>query len=148
MEVILKEDLRGLGHKNDTVQVKPGYGRNYLIPKGLAMIANEVNKKIALENIRQAAHKTAKLKGEAQALADKIDRLTIEVTAKAGDNGKIFGSVTATQLAEALKAQRVMVDRRDISFGKPVKELGSHEALIALHKEVTHTLSFRVVAAS
>ncbi len=148
MEVILKEDLRGLGHKNDTVQVKPGYGRNYLIPKGLAVVANEVNKKIALENIRQAAHKTAKLKGEAESLANKIDQLTIEVTAKAGDNGKIFGSVTTTQLTEALKAQGIVVDRRDISFSKPVKELGSHEALITLHKEVTHTLSFKVVAAS
>ena len=148
MEVILKKDLRGLGHKNDTVQVKPGYGRNYLIPKGLAMVANEINKKIALENIRQAAHKTAKLKEEALELANKIDQLTIEVTAKAGDNGKIFGSVTTTQLAEALKAHRIVIDRRDISFGKPVKMLGSHEASIVLHKEVSHPLTFKVVAAS
>lgn len=148
MEVILKKDLRGLGHKNDTVQVKPGYGRNYLIPKGLAMIANEVNKKVALENIRQAAHKTAKLKEEAQALAAQLDTLTVEVTAKAGDNGKIFGSITTTQLAESLKSHRIVVDRRDISFEKPVKELGSHEASVALHKEVIHTLQFRVVAAS
>jgi len=148
MEVILKEDLRGLGHKNDTVQVKPGYGRNYLIPKGLAMVANEVNKKIASENSRQAAHKTAKLKEEALALATQIDALTVEIAAKAGDNGKIFGSVTTTQLSEALKAHRIVVDRRDISFGKPIKALGSHEALITLHKEVTHPLAFKVVAAS
>ena len=146
MEIILKEDLRGLGHKNDTVKVKPGYGRNYLIPKGLAMVANEVNKKIAAENIRQAAHKIAKRKEEAQALAARIDRITVEVKAKAGDNGKIFGSVTTSQLAEALKAQDIMLDRKDISFEKPVKELGTHEALLALHKEVTHFLKFKVVA--
>lgn len=148
MEVILKEDLRGLGHKNDTVKVKPGYGRNYLIPKGVAMVANEVNKKIALENTRQAAHKMARLKDEAQALTTRIDQLTIEVSAKSGDNGKIFGSVTTLQLAESLKRQGIVVDRKDISFEKPVKELGSHEAQILLHKEVTHTLHFRVISAS
>ena len=147
MEVILKKDFKGLGHKNDTVKVKAGYGRNYLIPQGFAVVANEVNKKIALENIRQAAHKVAKLKEEAEALATQLDQLTMVITAKAGARGKIFGAVTPLQLADALKAQGILVDRKAISFAKPVKELGAHEATLTLHKEVTHTLKFKVVAA-
>ena len=148
MEIILKETLQGLGHKNDTVRVKPGYGRNYLIPKGLAVVANAVNKKIASENIRQAAHKLARLKEEAQALAAQLDKLTIEVAAKASDKGKIFGAITAAKLSSALKTQGIIVDRKDISFAKPIKELGTHEASLILHKEVTHTLTFKVVAAA
>ena len=147
MEVILKKDFKGLGHKNDTVKVKAGYGRNYLIPQGFAVVANEVNKKIALENIRQAAHKVAKLKEEAEALAMQLDQLTIAITAKARNSGKIFGAVTPLQLADALKVQGILVDRKAISFDKPVKELGAHEATLTLHKEVTHTLKFKVLAA-
>jgi large subunit ribosomal protein L9 len=147
MEVILKQDFQSLGLKNDTVTVKPGYGRNYLIPRGLAVVANVVNKKIALENTRQAAHKVTKLKGEAEALAIKLGQLTIEITAKAGDSGKIFGSITSSQLSDALKAQHVFIDRKNISFGKPIKELGVHEATITLHKDVAHTLVFRVLSA-
>ena len=148
MEIILKETLQGLGHKNDTVRVKPGYGRNYLIPKGLAVVANAVNKKIASENIRQAAHKLARLKEEAQALAAQLDKMTIEITAKAGSSGKIFGSVTPAQLSSTLKTQGIIVDRKDISFAKPIKALGPHEASLTLHKEVTHPLTFKVVAAA
>ena len=146
MEVILKEDLRGLGYKNDTVKVKPGYGRNYLIPQGLAMVANEVNKKIASENVSQAAHKAARLKEEAEALATQLEQVTLEITAQAADTGKIFGAVTPLQLASALKDQRIIIDRKDISFAKPVKALGVHEATLTLHKEVVHTLKFKVVA--
>ena len=146
MEVILKEDLRGLGYKNDTVKVKPGYGRNYLIPQGLAMVANEVNKKIASENVSQAAHKAARLKEEAEALATQLEQVTLEITAQAADTGKIFGAVTPFQLASALKDQRIIIDRKDISFAKPVKALGVHEATLTLHKEVVHTLKFKVVA--
>ncbi len=146
MEVILKKDLRGLGHKNDTVKVKPGYGRNYLIPQGLAMVANEVNKKIASENVRQAAHKAARLKEAAEALATQLEQVTIEIAAKAADNGKIFGSVTPLQLASALKDQRIIIDRKDIRLDKPVKALGAYEATLILHKEVVHTLKFKVVA--
>ena len=147
MEVILKQDFKGLGYKNSIVKVKPGYGRNYLIPQGYAIVANEVNKKIALENTRQAAHKVAKQREEAEALAAQLDQLTIEITAKSGDNGKIFGSITSTQLASALKAQHVVVDRKDIRFSKPIKELGAHEAIIMLHKDVVYTLPFRVTSA-
>ena len=146
MEVILKEDLRGLGYKNDTVKVKPGYGRNYLIPQGLAMVANEVNKKIASENVSQAAHKAARLKEEAEALATQLEQVTLEITAQAADTGKIFGAVTPLQLASALKDQRIIIDRKDISFAKPVKALGVDEATLTLHKEVVHTLKFKVVA--
>ncbi len=146
MEVILNQDFKGLGHKNNIVKVKPGYGRNYLIPQGFAVVANEGNKKVALENARQAAHKVAKLREEAEAMAAQLGQLTIEITAKAGDGGKIFGSITTAQLADALKAQHILVDRKDISFGKPIKELGTHEATIALHKDLVHTLTFRVIS--
>jgi large subunit ribosomal protein L9 len=147
MEVILKQNFEGLGHKDNIVKVKPGYGRNYLIPQGFAVVANEVNKKIALENARQMAHKVAKQREEAEALVVRLDQLTIEVTAKAGDSGKIFGSVTSAQLADALKAQHIVVDRKDISFSKAIKELGAHKATIVLHKDVVYTLTFSVVSA-
>ena len=147
MDVILKQNFEGLGHKNDVVKVKPGYGRNYLIPQGFAVVANEVNKKIALENARQAAHQVAKRREEAEALAAQLTQLTIEITAKTGDNGKIFGSITAAQLADALNAQHVVVDRKAISFSKAVKEIGVHEATIRLHQDFVHTLSFSVLPA-
>ncbi len=146
MEIILKKDFAGLGRKNVTLKVKAGYGRNYLIPQGIAMVANEVNKKIALENTRQAAHKVARLKEEAMALAVQLDKMTIEIEAQAGGRGKIFGSIAPARLAEALKEQEIFIDRKDISFAKPIKELGAHEASITLHKEVVHTLKFRVVS--
>lgn len=146
MEIILKQDFKGLGYKNNVVKVKPGYGRNYLIPQGFAIVANEVNKKIALENARQAAHKVARLREEAVALATKLGQLTIEIAAKAGESGKIFGSITPTQLANALKAQHIVVDQKNIGFNKPIKELGTHEATIILHKDVVCTLAFMVVS--
>ncbi len=147
MEVILKQDFKGLGYKDTIVKVKPGYGRNYLIPQGFAVVANEVNKKIALENTRQAAHKVARLREVAKALATQLEQLTIEITTKAGDSGKIFGSITPVQLANALKAQRIVVDHKNISFSKPIKDLGTHEAIIILHKDVVCTLAFTVMSA-
>jgi large subunit ribosomal protein L9 len=147
MEIILKQDFKGLGHKDSVVKVKPGYGRNYLIPQGFAVVANEVNKKVALENSRQAAHKVAKLRKEAEAVAAQLAHITIEITAKAGDSGKIFGSITPAQLANALMDQHIVVDRKDISFDQPIKALGTHEATIILHKDVVHTLAFRVISA-
>lgn len=146
MEIILKQDFKGLGYKNDLVKVKPGYGRNYLIPKGFAVVANVANKKVALENAKQAAHKVAKRKQDAEAVAAKLDQLTIEVKAKAGKSGKIFGSVTPLHLAETLKTQGIIVDRRDISFDEPVKTLGVHRATLVLHKEVVHSFPFKVIA--
>lgn len=145
MEVILKQDFKGVGYKNDIVQVKPGYGRNYLIPQGIAVTANKVNKKIALENTRQAAHKVVKLKEEAKRLATQLDQLFIEISAKAGDSGKIFGSITSSQIANALKAQNIVIDSKAISFSQPIKVLGTHEATITLHKDVVYILAFSVV---
>src|SRR5690606_9018998 len=103
MEVILKDDIKGLGYKNDTVNVKPGYGRNYLIPRGYAIIANSSNKKSVNENIRQAAHKAEKLKKDAVAISEKISNLSLVIPAKVGESGKIFGAVTVLQLSDSLK---------------------------------------------
>src|SRR5690606_14762511 len=110
MEVILKQDVQGLGYKNDIVKVKAGYGRNFLIPNGLALIANNSNKRLIEENIRQMAHKAAKLKQDAEALAAKIGEVVIELKTKAGESGKIFGAVTAIQVSDALKAKGFEVD--------------------------------------
>jgi large subunit ribosomal protein L9 len=145
MEVILKQDVTGLGYKNDTVKVKPGYGRNYLIPTGAAIIANDSNKRLIAENIRQAAHKAAKLKQDAEALAAKIGELTIEIKTKAGESGKIFGAVTAVQVAEILKSKGFEVDRKKVHFKEQPKELGTYTVTLDLHKEVKHTLSVNVV---
>jgi large subunit ribosomal protein L9 len=144
MEVILKEDVKGLGYKNDTVKVKPGYGRNYLIPQGMAIIANNTNMKRIEENIRQAAHKAEKLKADAQDLAAQIGDLTLEIRTKAGESGKIFGAVTAIQVADALKVKGFDVDRKRVSVGS-IKELGDHKATLDLHKEVHHTITLKVI---
>jgi large subunit ribosomal protein L9 len=145
MEVILKQDVQGLGYKNDTVKVKPGYGRNFLIPNGLALIANDSNKRLIAENIRQMAHKAAKLKQDAEALAAKIGDLTIELKTKAGESGKIFGAVTAVQVADILKAQGFEVDRKKVHFKEQPKQLGTYTATLDLHKEVKHEIKVNVV---
>lgn len=146
MEVILKQDVTGLGYKNDTVKVKPGYGRNFLIPSGVAIIANESNKRLIAENVRQAAHKAAKVKQDAEALAAKIGELTVEIGTKAGESGKIFGAVTAVQVADVLKAKGFDVDRKKIHFKEQPKQLGTYTATLDLHKEVKHVINVNVVA--
>lgn len=146
MEVILKQDVQGLGYKNDTVKVKAGYGRNFLIPNDLALIANDSNKRLIAENIRQMAHKAAKLKQDAEALAAKIGDLTIELKTKAGESGKIFGAVTAVQVADILKAQGFEVDRKKVHFKEQPKQLGTYTATLDLHKEVKHEIKINVVA--
>ena len=146
MEVILKQDVHGLGYKNDTVKVKAGYGRNYLIPNGIAIIANESNSRMMSENIRQAAHKAAKVKQDAEALAQKIGEITLEVGAKAGETGKIFGAVTPFQVADALKAKGIEVDRKKIIFKEQPKQVGTYNVLLDLHKEVKHEIKINVVA--
>lgn len=142
----MKQDVTGLGYKNDTVKVKPGYGRNYLIPTGAAIIANDSNKRLIAENIRQAAHKAAKLKQDAEALAAKIGELVIEIGTKAGESGKIFGAVTAVQVAEILKTKGFEVDRKKVHFKEQPKQLGTYTVTLDLHKEVKHTISVNVVA--
>ena len=147
MEIILKKDIQGVGYKNDVVSVKPGFGRNYLIPQGLALVANDSNKKVAAENVKQAAHKAEKLKTEAEALSTKITTASIQIPAKIGDSGKIFGAVTTLQLADALNDKGIVVDRRQIAIQGSVKEAGEFTAKIDLHKEVKIELVFTVVAA-
>jgi large subunit ribosomal protein L9 len=145
MEVILKEDINGLGYKNDIVNVKPGYGRNYLIPQGFAVIANTSNKKVVTENIKQAAHKAEKIKTAASALASSIGDQKIEIKAKVGESGKIFGAVTTLQISDALKAKGFAVDRKKISFDSEVKTVGDYTATLDLHKEVKHKVNFTVI---
>lgn len=146
MEVILKQDVTGLGYKNDVVKVKAGYGRNYLIPNGVALIANDGNKRMIAENVRQMAHKAEKIKTEASELAQRIGDTVIELKTKAGETGKIFGAITSLQVSEALKAQGFDVERRKISFKEQPKELGTYTALLDLHKEVKHEVKVNVVA--
>jgi large subunit ribosomal protein L9 len=144
MEVILKQDVHGLGYKNDTVKVRAGYGRNYLIPNGVAIIANDSNKRLITENIRQAAHKAAKVKQDAEALAAKIGELVVEIKTKAGESGKIFGAVTAIQIADALKAKGFDVDRKKVILKESPKQLGTYSVTLDLHKEVKHIISVNV----
>jgi large subunit ribosomal protein L9 len=147
MEIILKDDVKGLGYKNDLVTVKSGYGRNYLLPQGLAMLADKSAKKIVAENVRQAAHKAEKVQADAQAVADQIGSQVFELPAKVGETGKIFGRVTTLQLADALKAKGVDIDRKRLSFDQEPATAGDYTATLNLHKEVKHTVNFRVVAA-
>ena len=147
MEIILKDDVKGLGYKNDLVTVKSGYGRNYLLPQGLAILADKSAKKIVAENVRQAAHKAEKVKADAQAVADQVGDQVFELPAKVGETGKIFGRVTTLQLADALKAKGIDVDRKRLSFDQEPTTAGDYTATLNLHKEVKHTINFRVVAA-
>ncbi|HEX9650388.1 MAG TPA: 50S ribosomal protein L9 [Cyclobacteriaceae bacterium] len=146
MRVILKDDIKGLGYKNDIVTVKGGYGRNYLIPNGFAIVANKSNSKMIAENIRQAAHKAEKIKKDAEELAGKIGEMTIELGAKVGEKGKIFGSITAIQVSDALKDKGFNIDRKDITFKSQIKEVGDYEIILDLHKEVKHSITVKVAA--
>jgi large subunit ribosomal protein L9 len=145
MEVILKQDVAGLGYKNDIVKVKAGYGNNYLIPNGFALIANDSNKRLVNENVRQAAHKAAKVKQDAEALAAKVGDLTVELKTKAGESGKIFGAVTALQISDALKAKGFDIDRKKVVLKESPKQLGTYNAILDLHKEVKHEITVKVV---
>lgn len=146
MEVILKKDVEGLGYKNDTVKVKPGYGRNFLIPQGLAIVANNSNRKKIDEEIKQAAHKAAKIKQDAEKLAASIGDTSVTIPAKAGESGKIFGAITTLQVSDALKNKGFEVDRRQISFKGEVKTVGEFTAVLDLHKEVKKEIMVKVVA--
>ncbi|MFN4234621.1 MAG: 50S ribosomal protein L9 [Bacteroidia bacterium] len=147
MEIILKQDVKNLGSKDEIVKVKNGYGRNYLIPNGLAIIANESNKKQLEEIKKQRAFKEQKLKEEAQKLAKKLESLSVKVGAKAGETGKIFGSVNNIMVADALKKLGIDVDRKNITLkDESIKNLGKYSATIKLHKEVIVEIEFEVVA--
>lgn len=146
MEVILIQDLHGLGYKNDTITVKPGYGRNFLIPRGIAIIANNSNKKKIEENIRQASHKAEKIKNDALEVAEKMGDLSIQIGTKAGETGKIFGAITPIQVADALQSKGFEIDRKKIIFESQIKEVGTYKVTLDLHKEVKHVISVIVVA--
>ena len=145
MKIILKQDIPNLGYKNDIVSVRDGYGRNYLIPQGLAMVATESAKKIMAENMKQRAHKEEKIKNEALELKAKLEGVKISVGAKTSSTGKIFGSVNNIQLSEALQKEGYNIDRKNILVkGDTIKEVGSYVAKIKLHKEVEFELPFEV----
>ncbi len=146
MQVILKEDVVNLGYKDDIVTVRDGYGRNFLIPKGKAVIASESAKKVLAENLKQRAHKLAKVKEDAQALGTKLEGVSLTIGAKTSSTGTIFGSVTNIQVAEALAKQGYEVDRKIIYIKDAVKEVGNYKALIKLHKDVSVEIPFEVVS--
>lgn len=146
MEVILKKDIDKLGYADDVVKVKDGYGRNYLIPKGLAIVATDSSKKVLAENLKQRAHKEAKVRAEAEKIAKQLKDITVKVGAKAGESGKIFGSVNTIQVADALKKIGFDFERKNITIkNEPIKVLGKYEALVRLHKDITETITFEVV---
>ena len=146
MQVILKENIFNLGFKDEVVTVKPGYGRNYLIPQGKAIMATPSAIKMLEENLRQRAHKLEKIKADAQEVAAKLEGVSLTIGAKASATGKIFGSVTNIQVSEELAKQGIEVDRKSIHIKDQVKELGSYKAIARLHKEVSVEIPFEVVA--
>jgi large subunit ribosomal protein L9 len=147
MKVILKENREHLGFKDEVVEVKNGYARNYLIPQGIASLATPSAIKMLEENLRQSAVKNQKVKDEAQKIADALNEMVVKVTAKAGDKGKIFGSVNTIQLADAIEKAGHKVDRKYIRIkGESIKTLGSYEASVRLHKDINATIKFDVVS--
>lgn len=145
MEIILLQDVTNLGYKNDIVKVREGYGRNYLIPNKMAIIANESNRKQLAENLKQQAKKLAKMLADAQALAEKLQNMVINVAVKANEDGKIFGTVTTAEIADALKAQGIEIDKRIITV-EPIKTLGEATAIAKLHREVKAEIKLNVIA--
>ncbi len=146
MEIILKEDVANLGYKNDIVTVKSGYGRNFLIPTGKAVIASPSAKKMLAEELKQRAHKLEKIKNDAEALAAKLEGVALSIATKVSSTGTIFGSVSNIQIAEALVKQGFEIDRKIIVVKDTVKEVGSYKATVKLHKEVSVEIPFEVVA--
>ncbi|MDE6276919.1 MAG: 50S ribosomal protein L9 [Muribaculaceae bacterium] len=146
MKIILKEDVSGLGYKDDVLEVKDGYGRNFLIPRGKAIVATPSALKVLAENQRQRAHKLAKIKADAEAAAAALEGVALTIGAKTSATGTIFGSVNAIQIAEALEKLGHNVDRKLIEIKQPVKEVGKYVATIRFHKEVSAEVPFEVVA--
>jgi large subunit ribosomal protein L9 len=147
MEVILKQDLDNLGYADELVKVKPGYARNYLIPRGFAIIATDSTRKVLAETLKQRAHKAQKIKGDAEAVAKQLESITLHIGMKAGENGKIYGSVTALQIADALAKHEVVVDRKKIQLETDhIKSVGTYTATVSLHKDIKVKVNFEVVA--
>jgi large subunit ribosomal protein L9 len=147
MEIILKQDMPNLGHKDDIIAVKNGYARNYLIPKGFAINATKTARKVHEENLRQRSHKEAQLKDAAAEMAKKLEKVTITIGAKTSTKGKIFGSVNTIQLAEELAKQGYEIDRKDITIKEDlIKEVGKYTATIRLHREVMVEIPFEIIS--
>lgn len=149
MEIILKQDVNKLGYKDEIVKVKDGYANNYLIPQGYAMVATPSNKKILAENLKQRAFKEAKIKQDAEAFAEALNKIEgLKIAAKASESGKIFGSVNTIQIADAIKAQfDIDVDRKKISIvGDAIKEVGTHKVVVSVYKEIKSEITFEVYA--
>jgi len=148
MEIILKKDITGLGYKNDLVNVKDGYARNYLIPKGAAMVATPSNKKMLAETKKQQAYKEERIRKEAEALATVLKDLTLKIGVKAGTSGKIFGSVNTIMISNAIMAEKeIEIDRKKILIDEEhIKEVGTYTAKIKLHKDIVVDINLDVVA--
>ena len=149
MEIILKQDVNKLGYKDEIVKVKDGYANNYLIPQGYAIVATPSNKKILAENLKQRAFKEAKIKQDAEAYAETLNKIEgLKIAAKASESGKIFGSVNTIQIADAIKAQfDIDVDRKKISIvGDAIKEIGTHKIIVSVYKEIKSEITFEVYA--
>lgn len=145
MEIILKEDVIGLGYKNDIVNVKSGYGRNYLIPQGKAVIASPSAKKVLAENLKQQAHKLAVLKENAEAKAKQLEGIVVEIAAKVSVTGQLYGSVTSNMVADELQKKGIEIDRKIVTM-KDIKTVGDFAALVHYHKEVEVSVPVKVVA--
>ena len=146
MEVILKKNVDNLGYTNELVTVKNGYGRNFLIPQGYAILATASAKKAHAEIMKQKSHKDSKVLAEAEELGKKLEATSVKIITKAGEKGKIFGSVNTLQLSEALKAEGLDIDRKSLKIkDEPIREVGSFEATANLHKDVKTTFTFEVV---
>jgi large subunit ribosomal protein L9 len=146
MKVILADDVRGLGHRGDTVTVKPGYARNFLFPQGVAYEATTANVRKLSEEKKKYDEKTLREKGVASDVASKVEGLTVVIVKKAGDEGHLYGSVTASEIADALAARGIEVDRRRVELAEPIRRLGMHTVHVRLHRDVTATLNVDVQA--
>ena len=144
MEVILREDVEKLGSRGQVVKVAPGYARNFLLPKRMAVAATEANKKIVEQERQAHLRREAKVQGEAEALAKLMTGTTVRIVQKAGENDQLFGSVTSKDIAEALAAQNYNIDRRKIQLAEPIKQLGEYTVPVRLHKDVTVDISVLV----
>ena len=146
MEVILKEDVANLGHRGDVVKVADGYGRNFLLPRKLAMQATEANKNVIEQMKAAAARRSATEKAQAQELVAKLETVSLSFTRKSGENGQLFGSVTSADIASDLAAKGFDIDRRKIQLTEPLKSLGEYTVAIRLHREVTAHIKVQVAA--
>lgn len=147
MEIILKQDIANLGNTDDIVTVRNGYATNFLIPQGYAIMATPSAKKMHAENLRQRAHKEAKIREDATVLANKLTATSVKVATKVSSNGKVFGSVNNIQVAEALAAQGIEIDRRNVTFvgTDAIKEVGTYQAVVKLYRDITATVNVEVV---